>query len=610
MCGIAGWIDYNNIAKDKNVLNSMLSTLKKRGPDATGIYEDNEASLLHARLIVIDPDSGLQPMTVKAKGETYTIIYNGELYNTEELRLELISKGYCFKGHSDTEVLLYAFIEWEEECCSKLNGIFAFAVWQKNSRSVFIARDRIGVKPLFYFKYNGGLIFGSEIKTLLKNPLVKPIIDNDGLNQIFLLGPARVFGSGIIKNVDELEPSEYLYLNENCFYKKRYWSLLAKPHEENFNDTVEKTKFMVTDAIQRQLVSDVPLACFLSGGLDSSIISYVAAEEFKKRSSQLTTYSISYKDNDKYFKTNSFQPSADDSYIVLMSQFIKSAHKDMQLDSIDIAKALDEAALARDLPGMADIDSSLLLFCKAIKPFHTVCLSGECADEIFGGYPWYHREDILFKETFPWSDSIELRKKLFNTHLLANEGEDYVDYQYKRTIELTSYLDEDDKKSRRMREMFVLNFYWFMQTLLDRKDRMSMYTGLEARVPFCDYRLIEYAYNMPWKFKSYKGREKGILRQAFKGILPDEIIERKKSPFPKTFNPVFMDYVKQRLSEAMKDKHSILNTIVNKTYLDSLCKTSVELKEPWYGQLMRLPQIFAYLLQIDTVFKEYSLQLE
>lgn len=610
MCGIAGWIDHKGHDNKNNILKNMSLALARRGPDANGIYQKDEVSLLHRRLIVIDPDNGKQPMQKSLGENKYIITYNGELYNTEDIRNDLIRRGHKFNGYSDTEVLLTAYIEWRDECVNYFNGIYAFAIWNENERELFAARDRVGVKPFFYYHYNNGLIFGSEIKTLLANPIVKPVIDNDGLNQIFLLGPARMYGNGIIKDVHELLPGEYLTFCKGDLKVKTYWSLKAQQHSDNFKQTMEKTRFLITDAVKKQLVSDVPLCCFLSGGLDSSIISKIASDEYKTSGyPPLHTYSVNYDDNSQFFQKSLFQPDADDRYINMMSDFIGSNHHNIVLSNIDVADALFDATTARDLPGMADIDSSLLLFCKTIKNDFTVAISGECADEIFGGYPWYHNENILFEETFPWSRSIELRKSILYEGVLKKDCEDFVRHCYLKTIKRADKLPEDSKKESRMREMFILNFYWFMQVLLDRKDRMSMYNGLEVRVPFCDHRLIEYAYNMPWEMKSYNGREKGIIREAVKDLLPDEIVWRKKSPYPKTHNPIYFNTVKAMILNILNDNNNILSYMIDKKTLQSLIDNPDSLSEPWYGQLMKVPQICAYLIQVNDWFQKYKIQV-
>lgn len=608
MCGIAGWLDWEKDISESDCISAMSESLRRRGPDESGIYVDKNICLIHRRLVVVDPENGKQPMTFSFNDKKYTVVYNGELYNTDEIRRELEGLGHSFRGHSDTEVLLKSFVQWGKDCVNKLNGIFAFAVWDDSNKELFLARDRIGVKPLFFYFYNDGIIFASEIKTLLCNPIVKPVVDEVGLKEIFFMGPGRTPGNGVIKGVEELKPGEYMVFSKNKTIKNFYWKLQAKEFEDSLSVTIEKTRFLVTDSINRQLVSDKPLCCFLSGGLDSSIISKVASDYYRKENKTLCTYSVDYVDNEKYFKKNKYQPNSDLEYINIMVNYIKSNHKTVTLSNGTLANALYDSTLARDLPGMADIDSSLLLFCKEIKKDFTVALSGECADEIFGGYPWYHDREILFDETFPWSRSLNIRRNILKEGFLKF-GENYVQEKYLSTIKDVPKLNGESKLNARMREMFILNIKWFMQTLLDRKDRMSMYNGLEVRVPFCDYRIVEYAFNMPWEIKALNGREKGVLREAMKGILPYEIIYRKKSPYPKTHNPVYMKAVSDKVKTILQDKTSVLSSILDYNKVVDLIENEEKVNENWYGQLMRVPQIMAYIIQIDCWMKKYKIDL-
>ncbi len=611
MCGIAGWYDNKlNFADQEQTISGMSGSMEHRGPDEHGIVIKDRVCLIHRRLSVIDIESGKQPMTKSVQGRICTIVYNGELYNTPELITELRAKGYTFFGHSDTEVVLTSYLCWGTQCVERFNGIFAFAIWDDDEQRLFMARDRIGVKPFFYYEYDNGLIFASEVKTLLKNPIVKPVINEQGLYEIFLLGPARTPGFGIIKGVKELLPGECATYNGKTMKKRKYFTLRAYEHKENQEETVEHVRELLTDAIERQLVSDVPLCTFLSGGLDSSIISYVASNYYKKNGlPQLTTYSVDYEDNDKYFQKSLFQPTPDSDFIDLISSAIGSNHKNIVLSNTDLFNALYDAVKARDFPGMTDVDSSLLLFCQKVKEDFTVVLSGECADEIFGGYPWYHREDILFEDTFPWSRSLDIRHSILRKGLLKN-GDEYVHERYKATCKKADKLPGESRLDSRMREMFVLNLDWFMQTLLDRKDRMSMYSGLEVRVPFCDYRIVEYAYNMPWKLKSLNGREKGIVRKAFEGLLPDEIIWRKKSPYPKTHNPLYFNLAAKAVRDILNDKSSPLSDILDRNGIENIIDDPESISSPWYGQLMRAPQILSYIVQCDFWMREYNISTE
>lgn len=609
MCGIAGWIEKDsNMALRTTALNEMSRTLERRGPDENGLYINGDTALIHRRLAVIDIENGKQPMAAGVDGVKYVIVYNGEIYNAPDLREELRADGFHFRGHSDTEVVLKTYIKYGDKCPEKLNGIFAFAVFRSDDRSVFLCRDKIGVKPLFYSEYNGGLVFGSEIKALLKSGVVKPQIDEQGLNEIFFLGPARTPSYGVFKGVFELNPGECAVYKNNRLTRKTYFSIEAKEHTDNEKQTIEKTRYLLTDAIQRQLVSDVPLCMFLSGGLDSSIIVKTASMYQKEHKlGKVHTYSVEYRDNQKYFEKSLFQPTRDYEYIKMMVKNADTKHNEVILDNELLADALYDSVEARDLPGYVDVDSSLLLFCREIKKDYTVALSGECADELFGGYPWYHNRDILFEDCFPWSRSQDIRRFILKDGVLKN-GEEYVRQRYLDTINSAPKLKSDSDTDRRMREMFYLNFYWFMQCLLERKDRCSMFNGLEVRVPFCDYRLAEYAYNMPWELKAYNGREKGIVRKAFEDILPKEITWRKKSPYPKTHNPVYFKKCAERVNIILKKKNT-LTELLDKKAVKSIIENPDSIKEPWYGQLMKAPQILAYIIELDYWFEKYKVEI-
>ena len=608
MCGIGGFVDYERDARRGGpILHGMKRTLTPRGPDAEGTYFDEDAALVHRRLIVIDPEGGKQPM--HSPDRNTIIIYNGELYNTPELRTELMSRGHEFVGHSDTEVLLHAYLEWKTDAFARLNGIFAFAIWEKRERRLTLCRDRLGVKPLFFAPIRNGLTFGSTIDTVLCHPEIEPVIDEDGLRTLLLLGPARPPESGVFRQISSLVPGHFAVLTPETFTDHTYWRLEAHEHEDDLPTTIERTHTLICDAARRQLVSDVPLACFLSGGLDSSILSMLAAKDYAARGETLHTWSVDYRDNDKYFTKSIFQPNSDDSYIDQMVDFLGTHHHRVVLEPEALCAALLPATDARALPGMADVDSSLLLFCAAVKRGGTtVCLSGECADELFGGYPWYHREEILFEDTFPWSRSVGLRLGLLTPDAVRN-GEEFVRQHYRDTCDRAPKLPSDDKKAARMREMFVLNLDWFMATLLDRKDRMSMYSGLEVRVPFCDHRIVEYAYNMPWDFKSLEGREKGIVRCAFADELPKEIVYRKKSPYPKTFHPVYTRLCADYVRRIFEDNTSVAASLFDRNAVQKLMQRPESLAEPWFGQLMRTPQIFAYIIQLDRWFRHYHVKI-
>ena len=600
MCGIAGMI---GLTARQEIIGKMLSTMARRGPDASTFYQTPEAALLHSRLSIIDPAGGSQPMKLNREGETYVLVYNGELYNTEELRQTLMSLGHVFNGHSDTEVVLHAYAQYGSACVHKFNGIFAFAIWEEREKRLFLARDRIGVKPLFYKIHDGGLLFASEIKTILCYPTVRPQLDLLGAQQLILLGPGRLPGSGVFRDILEVEPGHCGYYEKGCLRLQQYWKLRDREHLETFDETVECVRYLVTDAIRRQMVSDVPIGTFLSGGLDSSIITAVCARELADRGEVLPTFSVDSRNNDRYFRANKFQPDSDGAYIRQMVESFNTCHRQTELTPEDLTGALEAATQARDLPGMADVDFSLLVFCGHIRDHVRVALSGECADEIFGGYPWYRDPEIRSKTGFPWAQNTLQRAQLMTK---SQDPEGFVMDAYTDTCRASDILPSRTPQERRMKEMVNLNFRWFMQTLLDRKDRMSMYHGLEVRVPFCDYRIAEYLYGVPWEFKDYQGREKGLLRQAVADLLPPQVLHRKKSPYPKTFDPKYEDLVTQRLNTLFAEDAPLWQ-ILRKEKVTQLLSQPTQW--PWYGQLMRRPQTIAYFLQLDHWLKHYQVDI-
>ena len=604
MCGIAGLI---GLKSNEEICRTMLDTMKHRGPDGEGIYKREDCTLLHARLSVIDPKGGAQPMVLDWEGERYILVYNGELYNTEEVRNQLHLLGHAFRTRSDTEVVLHAYAQWKEDCTNHFNGIFAFAVWEERKKRLFLSRDRIGVKPMFLTEHGGGLIFSSEIKTILSYPTVVPTLEREGASDLLLLGPGRTPGCGIFSGIKELEPGCSCLYEDGRIRIRRYWMLRDREHRDSFRETVARVRYLVEDAIVRQMVSDVPLGTFLSGGLDSSLITAICSGQMQERGDKLRTFSVDYENNERYFVPGKFQPNSDTSYIRLMEEKLDTIHFWSVLSPEDLLRVLEASTIARDLPGMADVDFSLYAFCKDIRKEVTVALSGECADEIFGGYPWYRDPEVRSRDGFPWAQNTAQRVTLLSQDVRKNmEPEDYIQERYLQTCRESDIFPGASPEERRVKEMVNLNFRWFMQTLLERKDRMSMASSLEVRVPFCDYRIAEYLYGVPWSFKDHNGFEKGLLRTAMSGLIPDEILWRKKSPYPKTYDPKFRNLVELRFKELLGDIRAPLWYLVDRNEAENLL-TSEHLW-PWYGQLMRGTQTMVYFLQMDFWLRHYKIR--
>lgn len=605
MCAIAGII---NGSVTYEILRKMLDSMQHRGPDDEGVFTLDLCTLLHRRLSVITPEQGKQPMTLSWNGEAYTLVYNGELYNTKDLQSKLSVLGHSFGGNSDTETLLHAYVQWKEETPNYLNGIFAFAVWHHNEKKLFLARDRMGVKPLFYTQKEGVLLFASEIKTLLAHPSISAQLDAQGAAQILLLGPGRIPGSGVFKGIQELEQGCCGVYCDDKWSWYRYWSLKDMDYTMDFASTAETVKELVTDSIKRQTVSDVPLGSLLSGGLDSSVICSVCVKENKNLDEKFKTFSVDYVNNNKFFTPGKFQPNSDHDYIRQMQQYLNTDHHETVLTTEDLLTELESATIARDLPGMADVDFSILALSRKVRKHVKVVLSGECADEIFGGYPWYTDPEVRAFDGFPWAQNSKYRGSYLAPWIKRQiNADEFIRDQYQKTLAETDIRPGADAHEIRMKQMMVLNVRWFMQTLLDRKDRMSMATGLEVRVPFCDHRIAELLYTVPWDYKYYKGREKGLLRYAMKDYLPHSVLYRKKSPYPKTFDPHYYELVSERLRTVLADPNAPIFDLVEKNALNNLL--AAEYQWPWYGQLMQVPQTIAYMLQINFWLSHYHITI-
>lgn len=548
-------------------------------------------------------------MARRAGERTCAIVYNGELYNARELREELMEKGWKFETTCDTEVILLGFMEYGVEIASKLNGIFAFAILDQRNDTLYLFRDPIGVKPLFYMKKDHELIFGSEIKAILAHPSVNAELDREGLNEIFGIGPARSTGCGVLKGMKEVCPGEYItYGKKRALQRKVYWKLESFPHTDSYEKTVETVAELVQDSIRRQMVSDVPICTFLSGGVDSSLVSAVCAAELKKQGKQLTTFSFDFVDNQKNFKANAFQPSQDRPYVEKMVQYIGSDHHFLECDNTHQLTMLYDSVKAHDLPAMADVDSSMLYFCSQVSKSHKVTLTGECADEIFGGYPWFHRQECFQAQTFPWTMDLSPRKELLSDEFLEYlRMDEYVRESYQHSIAETPRCEEDSPQEARRREISWLNLRWFMQTLLNRMDRTSMYSGLEARVPFADPRIVQYVWNVPWEMKAKDGVVKNLLRQSGRGLLPEEVLFRRKSPYPKTYDPRYENLLKDKIRDMLAHEDAPVLQFLDRKKVEAFLARPSDYGKPWYGQLMAGPQLLAYLLQINAWMELYQI---
>lgn len=615
MCGFAGFADFGQGLVQPpqlslDLVRRMVRRIAHRGPDGQGAHLSQNCALAHARLAVIDPKNGQQPLSLPWQGHQVTIAYNGELYNAPELRRDLEARGFSFSTRCDTEVALAAYLAWGLDCPRRFNGIFALAVDDPAAGRAFLCRDPFGVKPLFYTLREGRLVFASEIKALFEYPGVRPVVGREGLQEIFGLGPARTPGCGVFQGIRELKPGHLAVFDRQGFRELAYFDLEAQPLELSYPQAVEQVRGLLTDAVRRQLKSDVPLCTFLSGGLDSSLVTAIAAESLGELGEKLDTYSFEFEGNSQWFTPSSFQPDRDQDWAERVSTILGTEHTTLLCTSRELADSLKEAVIAKDLPGMADVDGSLLRFCRQVKRRHTVALCGECADEIFGGYPWFHRREMYDGRHFPWSNNLDLRAGLLRPEIRTElDLEGYVSQRLKETLAQVPTLPGESEEQVRARQLSYLNIHWFMSTLLDRKDRCSMVSGLEVRVPYADHRLAQLVYNIPWEYRCRGGEPKALLRDAGAGLLPEEILHRRKSPYPKTHNPSYEALVKEQLLSVLRDSSQPIHKLLSEETVTGLLGQTFDYGRPWFGQLMAGPQLLAYLLQINFWLAHYQIYL-
>lgn len=615
MCGIAGFYHPQNIFQGNEkyyhkILQQMMNSLYHRGPDQQETALFDNCGMAHTRLSIVDLENGRQPMSRSIEGHRFHIVYNGEIYNLPYLRKNLQKKNLTPDTSSDTETLLLSFLAFGHSFIKEVDGIFSFAVYDEFHNTLSLFRDPFGVKPLFYGEKDGTVIFGSEPKACFCYPGLDPELDLSGLNEIFSLGPAHTPDSGVFRGLHQVPPGCYVVFSPMGSRIHPYFSLESHPHTDSYEETIEKTSFLLQSAVQRQMISDVPICTFLSGGIDSSVVSSICSAVLRQKGERLCTYSFDFTGNDKYFQANSFQPSQDRPYVEKMVKYLQSDHQYLQCSCEDQADLLEDSVKAHDLPAMADVDSSMLYFCRIVSKQHKVVLTGECADEVFGGYPWFHREEFLKGGTFPWTPTLDPRKNLLSKELRELlRMEEYVQDTYNRALMDITPLPEENETETNRRQIGYLNIRFFMQTLLTRMDRTSMYSGLEARVPFADHRIMEYVFNVPWSMKYQNGVEKTLLRDACADLLPAELLHRKKSPYPKTYHPGYEKLLADHLRRIISDPNAPVYPLIDPKKAEAFLAAPKELGRPWFGQLMAGPQLMAYFIQLNDWMEKYQLSV-
>jgi asparagine synthase (glutamine-hydrolysing) len=560
MCGFTGWVDFErDITVEAGRLAAMTASLAPRGPDESGTWHSVHAMVGHRRLAVVDIEGGVQPMVHEAPGGPVVLVYGGEVYNHEDLRRELRQLGHRFRTRSDTEVVLRSYLQWGRAAAERLVGMFAFAVWDGGAGELVLVRDRLGVKPLYYCEVPGGFLFGSEPKAILASGQVEPVIDADGVRELFSL--VRTPGEAVFKGIGEVRPGHVLTVSRRGCSERSYWTLESREHEHDWPETVDATRQLLDEIVCQQVVADVPVCSLLSGGLDSSVVTALAQRAVVAGGGQtLRTFSVDFGTAEEDFVPDDMRLEADRPYAHRMARFAGTDHADVVLDaaSLTTAEARHAPLRARDLPAMGEIDSSLYFLFKRLRQHSVVALSGEGADELFGGYRWFHERDLVEAPTFPWLAMARGlgRYSMFEPALAGIDMASYQADRYRQAIAAVPALAGEDPLERRMREVNHLHLTRFLPTPLERKHRMSMAVGLEVRVPYCDHRLVDYVFNVPWRLKSLDGREKSLLRAAAAGWLPTDVAWRRKSPFPSTQDHGYDRALRSAVHEVVADRCS------------------------------------------------------
>ncbi|HKR49503.1 MAG TPA: asparagine synthase (glutamine-hydrolyzing) [Pseudonocardiaceae bacterium] len=569
MCGITGWVDFGrDLASERPTLRAMTDALTSRGVDERGLWLQGNVALGHTRTAIIDIAGGTQPMVAEDDGcPIAVIVYNGEVYNFKQLRTELVGRGHRFRIRSDTEVVLHAYLEWGADCAQRLEGIFAFAVWDLRSQELVLVRDRLGVKPLFYSRLPEGVLFGSEPKALLVNPLVRPVVTLDGLQELFSI--AKQPGQAVFRDMREVRPGHTLTVGRSGVLDRTYWTLRARPHTEDLDSTITTIRSMLQDIVLRELVADVPLCTALSGGLDSSAITALAADWlWKTEGERVRTFVTTFVGHTENFRPDDVRHSPDAPYAAAVARHLKSDHIDIVLRTADLMDPETRAATlwAQDVPStLGDMDTSNYLTWRTIRRRSTVALTGEVSDEIFGGYNWMYNPVFVHGDTFPWVVNENSQpgtqkgqgRGLFDPGLMQKlDMTGYYADNYRQALAEVPHQEAESAKEHRMRSICYLTLVRWLPMLLDRGDRLTMAHGLEMRVPFGDHRLVEYLYNIPWSFKTFDGKEKSLLRAAVKDLLPGSVLERKKSPWPVTQDPAYTHALHDELAVTLADRNS------------------------------------------------------
>ncbi|MEU9980971.1 asparagine synthase (glutamine-hydrolyzing) [Streptomyces sp. NPDC050856] len=603
MCGIAGWVDWEaDLTARGATLASMVGTMACPGTDVPRHLLSPRAAL--GECGPAGRRSGGDGAVTEAgpgSPEPAVVVFDGEIHNGGELRSELERRGCVFRGASDTELVLRAYLTWGEGAFDRFAGMYAFAVWDTRSQALLLVRDRLGITPLYWTRRDGRVLFGSRPRAVLAHPLFPAEVDAEGLAALFTVA-IKPPGAGVYRDLAEVRPGHVVRVDRAGARQRRYWRLRAEPHPDDLPATVAEVRRLLGAAIGEQLVSDVPLVALLSGGIDSSAIVALAARRAAARGGgRLATYSLDFAGGEEDFRPDALHASRDAPFVRAVTDHVGTDHTEVVVAAPSLVDELGSALRARDMPGVGDLDVSLLLLFREVREHAAVALSGEGADDLFGGYPWFRAEAERATTNFPWSRGVTDRNAQLSPELRAVLDLDaYVADTYADALAEVPRLEGESGADRRLREVFHLQLTRFLPFLLDRQDRMSRANGLAVRLPFCDHRLVEYLWNVPWEFKRAGGRDKGLLRSAVADLLPPEVVERPKSGFPVGQSPAYLEGVRRAVREIVDDPSSPVLGLVDARAVRSMVDS-----DAWFSGTFTPPPWLPRVIQLDQWLREY-----
>ncbi|MFC8131462.1 asparagine synthase (glutamine-hydrolyzing) [Streptomyces sp. NPDC057302] len=567
MSGITGWVDFErDLTRERSTVLAMTAAMAQRGPDGEGIWVSRRAALGHRRLAVFDLAGGHQPVALEHDGRTIAVAaHSGSILNHQELRAELVSRGHRFRSAGDTEILLFAYLEWGAEAVHRLEGTFAGVVWDARKQELFLVRDRLGVEPLFYYPTATGLVFGSEAKAILAHPQVDPAVDAEGLQEIFTYSGTPHVAPFL--GMHRLRAGHHLLVKAGHTVKTRWWSVEAAEHTDDLDTTVATIRGLLEESISRNLRTEAPLGSLLSGGLDSSGVVGLADRELRKSGERVRTFTVDFAQHAENFKATDTRNSPDAPFAADVVRHLDTDHTTVVLDPADLSDPIARLAVlrAKDYPTpLGDMNTSLYLLARAVGEHAKVVLTGEAADSLFHGVAWNRDPVESTMETFPWvargvvrDDAAGLGCGLFAPGLLKELAPlEYAARRYRESVSEAPHLPGMSEHEKHMRELCWVHLTNFMENQNGHTERLFKAVGLEVRMPYCDHRLVKYAYNLPWDMQNFDGQEKSLLRAAVRDLLPQSVIERRKTPYPVTLDPGYEAALRTEMHALLDDSQA------------------------------------------------------